>query len=1053
MNVFLPQSIQTQVEIEELTGVSRQIISPATSTPIISVAQDSMVGSYILTKSDFSTTGENLFHYLMSMTQLKSDFNFIRSREKEKWSGNELFSAILPNISLKNSKIEIKNGKIVSGFMDKATLGGGSKGIIQAIIHQQGVKVCRDFLDNLQRLVVAWMEDISFSIGFGDAMPKQNIREEIQTNLEETRKESDELILKAQLGLYEPFLNNEMKMAKIEIDIANIGNKATNNISGIVSKNLPIDNNFMISVDSGSKGDSENLNQIMGLLGQRKNEGKRIAYGLTGRTLPHYTMWDIGLESRGFVYNSYMNGLSPSEFFFTSMNSRGDAINSNIKTAETGYMQRRLIKAMEDLKVEYDGTIRDASKNIVQFYYGIDGYNSIKIEHVKLSLIKYNDEKMENEYQWNIEDVSEALLTKEAYDKLVSENNENNEAMLKEWNQLLKDRNDLRYKYYPILEKELESILSPFNIERLIYQMINQFHIEEYNQSDLTPIEIIEAVNELNNYLSSYNIHNNFSPILKIFIRSNLSSKQFILKHKLPKSILKHLINVIKYKILYAIVDPGEMVGVIAAQSIGEPLTQLVLKSYHFSGGLVNQSVVTNSGVPRIQEIIGFTSSKNLKTPAMKIYLKPQYSNNKEIALQVKNQLEDTKLKDLLISSEILYIPNKTKSKYEEEDEQFKIFQEIIELTESKEKCFPIESLSNWVLWMEFDREIMLRKNIYMSDIQDEISKRCDVETNIHCVVGNMNSDRLTLRIRVNQHLDEGNGYISFFRSLGDCLLDIRLRGINGIDKIITNLEKNGRIIYDSDGTMKQDSEWVLTTEGSNLIAVLSNEYVDEYRTTTNDISEIHSLFGIEGTRNAIIQEISKTIEEGASKNINIRHYSVLADLMTYRGKVMPIQKNGFGKSPYIGPLGRASYEVMDKVLVSAGIFSEVDDMEGTSANVITGQSIHSGTNSFKLYMNTEMFSDKVNSQDNSENTSEYISQDTIENKFQKSNENTNNIKLEDYMNAIGTQSTYADDSDFNFGYGILTMEEYDIRSNIQQIDINVSKSDENVRNRRRRKR
>jgi hypothetical protein len=127
--------------------------------------------------------------------------------------------------------------------------------------------------------------------------------------------------------------------------------------------------------------------------------------------------------------------------------------------------------------------------------------------------------------------------------------------------------------------------------------------------------------------------------------------------------------------------------------------------------------------------------------------------------------------------------------------------------------------------------------------------------------------------------------------------------------------------------------------------------------------------------------------------------------------------------------------------------------MEGTSANVITGQSIHSGTNSFKLYMNTEMFSDKINSQDNSENTSEDISQDTIENKFQKSNENTNNIKLEDYMNAIGTQSTYADDSDFNFGYGILTMEEYDIRSNIQQIDINVSKSDENVRNRRRRKR
>ena len=140
--------------------------------------------------------------------------------------------------------------------------------------------------------------------------------------------------------------------------------------------------------------------------------------------------------------------MSPSEFFFTSMNSRSDAISSNIKTAETGYIQRRLIKSMEDLKVEYDGTVRDAVGNIVQVSYGIDGYDSIKLEHVPLNLIKYNNEKMEKEYQWNIDDISEALLTEEAYAKLLKEKTENNTEMLKEWNQLLIDRQDLRYKYF-----------------------------------------------------------------------------------------------------------------------------------------------------------------------------------------------------------------------------------------------------------------------------------------------------------------------------------------------------------------------------------------------------------------------------------------------------------------------------------------------------------------------------------------------------------------------------------------------------------------------------
>lgn len=1065
MNVFIPQSIQTRVEVEELAGVSKQIISPATSMPIISVAQDSMVGSYILTKTEFATTGEQLFHYIMPIIQLKSNFNFIKSRSKEKWTGNELFSTILPNISLKNSKIEIRNGEIISGVMDKTTLGGSSKGIIQAIINQHGTRVCRDFLDNLQLLVVAWMEDTSFSIGFGDAMPLKNIRTDIQDVLALRRKESDELIRKAQIGLYEPYLNNELKMAKLELDILKIGGNATREVQAIVTEQLPTDNNFMISVDSGSKGNADNLNQIMGLVGQRSIDGDRITYGLTGRTLPHYTKWDIGLASRGFVFSSYMNGMTPQEFFFTSMNSRSDAINSNIKTAETGYIQRRLVKSMEDLKVEYDGTVRDAAGNIVQVSYGTDGYDSIKLEHVPFGLIKKNNSEMENSYKWNNDDISEVLFTEEAYENYMKNKDENESEIKKEWEHISKDRDDLRYKYYAHISKDVETILAPINLERLIYQMINQFQIEKYDQSDMTPAEAIKMVSELTEYVSHFNTNNEFSPILKILIRSNLSSKQCIFEHRLPGSILKHLVDVIKYKMLYAIVNPGEMVGIIAAQSIGEPLTQLILKSYHHSGGLSNQSVITNSGVPRIQEIINM--SKEIKTPSMTIYLKPQYAENKEIAFRVKNQIEYTSIKDLLLSSEILYIPDKSKGKYPEEEEQYRVFQEIVELTETQ--CPSEDSLSNWVLWMEFDREVMLRKNVYMSDIQEEIVKNCNVDTDIHCVVSNMNSDHLTLRIRVNRSLEEGEGYISFFRHIGDCLMEQPLRGIPGINSV--DVPKVTKAVYRPDGTMEFVEEYVLKTDGSNLIAVLSNDYVDETRTTTNDINEIHKLFGIEGARYAIIREMSQTVSDGAGSNINERHYAILADLMTYRGKIMQIQRNGFGKSPYIGPLGRATYEVMDKILVTSGIFAEEDNMDGTSSNLITGQGPKSGTNSFEIFINKNLLplpnqeqefyppEQNVNEKPEVDYSPAFAPIESPENfqfdeDFMEKMTSSKEVKLEDYLKAIGAQSTAVDDNDFNFGYGISGVEENMLpETKITTVEVNITESDNNVKNRRRRKR
>jgi DNA-directed RNA polymerase II subunit RPB1 len=583
----------------------------------------------------------------------------------------------------------------------------------------------------------------------------------------------------------------------------------------------------------------------------------------------------------------------------------------------------------------------------------------------------------------------------------------------------------------------------------------------------MMPKYVVESVEGAIDYITQYIRNKDSLPVFKILLRSYLSSKQCILTHRLPKAVFDNIMDEIKRKFLFAAVHPGEMVGIVAAQSIGEPLTQLTLNTFHFSG-VGAKAVLTNSGVPRINEIINM--SKDIKTPSMTIYLKPQYAQDRETALTVKNQLEYTEIQDIILQSDILYLPDVGKGKYEEDSEIYEIFEDISRLM-GIQQCDE-EALSNWVLMMEFDRELMLQKGIYMQDIDDVISKNCNVDTDVQCVVSDMNSGHLTLRMRVRQEFGEGEDYIAFFRELGDCILGLPLRGIPGIKKVgMSNQE--WRVMYEPDGSYKCVQEWVLNTDGSNIVDVLSNDYVDIHRTTTNNIVEIHQIFGIEAARTAIIREMRDTISGGGGSSVGDRHFSVLADLMCYRGCIMQISRHGFGKSPYIGPLGRSSFEVMDKVLITAGIFSECDNMKGTSANIIAGQAVPTGTNAFGLLMNedllpepeleTELAPETIlpephiknrlkNKQSPAlaplEDTSAFDFGDEFAKKMNASKEQ----HLDDYVKNISMNPIHVDEGDFLFGYDIENSEQYKLPpTQFDPIQIKFVKSTTTTSTRRRR--
>ena len=1027
MNTHIPESLQTRVELEELTSVPTQIISPGKSIPIITVVQDSLVASFLLSKNKLAMIGEAIFHYLMPVIKLKSNFNLVDIRKQRFWTGLELFSLILPNISLDNGKILIKNGDIISGVLDKKTLGSGKNGIIQAIFNQYGPNICRDFLDNLQRLVICWMEDTGFTIGFGDALPQPNTLSNVREVIEKHIKRSEELITKSQFGLLDPLLSDVNRMINLELELNNIASEIAMDVQTVVNQQIKPNNHFKECVESGSKGADRNLTQIMGAIGQQSINGSRIPFGWNGRTLSHFTKWDNGLVGRGLITSSFIAGMDAHEFFYSAVAARVSMIDSHIKTADSGYIQRKMIKVMEDLKVCYDDTIRDACGNVIQYIYGLDGCDPIYLEHIKIPLYEMNNATFIQEYQWNIEG------------EWINDISEDKELISKEFAQLEEDRYNLRYKYMKNIRSDDKSVLSPVNFRRLIYEKIDQYHINENDISDMKPKDVIEKVDELVNYTVQYYVNKKLFPILKILIRSFLSSKQCIQKYKLSKSIFYYIVDTIKLKILKAYVNPGEMVGIVAAQSIGEPVTQLTLNTFHNSG-VGSKTINVSTGVPRFQEIINLSKSKDMKTRSMTIFLKPEFSNNQTIALEIKNTLEYTTIRDLVLCSEIMYISEVRNGKYMEESDIYDYYEDVMELMDIK--CHDQKTLSNWMLWIEFDKELMMQKGIYMQDIYNEIIKNCNVDTEIQCVVPDMNNAHLTMRIRAIKDFEDGEDHISFFKGIADCLFKIPIRGVNGIEKVL--LSERNVINYKSDGSIdfNNTKEWVLNTIGSNLIEVLSNYYVDSYRTYTNDILETYTLFGIEGARYLIIQELYETMSAGGTTNIDYRHFSLLADIMTYRGVLMQIQRHGFGKSPNIGPLGRASFEVSDSILVKSCMFAEVDDMAGTSANIITGQSSQFGTNMFELIIDQSKLLPPVSKQEI-----------PIENKedFDFSNEFAD-MKLNEYVDSI--QSTVVNDNDFVFGINIDNITQLVLPHMIipKTIKINIINNNNNNINRRRRK-
>ncbi len=581
MNTHIPQHVETANELAELTSVPTQIIGPAKSTPVIQVVNDTLIAAYLITQEYTKISKKQVFNLLM--TNVK--FNGILPPSKDGyWTGQDMFSMFLPDISFKKANksydsdpseknmVIIENGHFKQGILDKTIIGAQ---LIHMIFDSFGPQAVKNFLDNNQRMLNRWLAQHSFSLGLGDCVPTKEDNSKVTEFVETKIKDVNTLIKEANMGVYKQNLDNKFIKISLESDIMENLQKATYDYQKYIGKNINKDNSIYTLITSGAKGTNDDLSAIRGFIGQTTIMGQRVQYGYSRRTLPHFSKDDLGARSRGFISNSYYNGMDPIELFFHLQGGRVGLIDTAIKTAESGYMQRRLIKALEDLTVKYGGTVRNAINNIVQFAYGDDGIDPCKLNKQELKLVELSDQDLDKKYLITDEDLNllKTIMVPEAYKEMTS--HKDYIEQLREDYQIIKDlRNYARTNYFKDMNVMNTTIFSPVLFYRTIGNAKEMFKIQLNKKTDLTPDYIrkcfVELEAELRKYLPEFSLN-----IFRALLYSNLSTKISMIEFKFNKTVFKFIIDTIREKFLSSLVQPGEMVGIVGAQSMGEPLTQM----------------------------------------------------------------------------------------------------------------------------------------------------------------------------------------------------------------------------------------------------------------------------------------------------------------------------------------------------------------------------------------------------------------------------------------------------------------------------------------------
>eukprot|EP01134_Creolimax_fragrantissima_P007681 CFRG7681T1 len=1036
MNVHFPQSQFGRAEAQLIANTDNQYLVPTSGKPLRGLIQDHVAAGTVLTsRGTYFTRAEYQQLLYAAFPNVKCRIETVPPcvlKPEKLWSGKQIISSLLLNICMKGrdadqslsmtgkskvpgsmwgkhaldeDKLLIQKGELLRGVLDKSQFGATAYGLVHSCQELYGPESAGKLLTAFGRVFTHFLQTRGLTCGLADLIltPEADARR-VELLKQATDAGRHEISKFVGLSFEDDIKDIQSGLAKVyQSDAAmagldNVMKSRLNQLSSdVIATCLPDgayksfpENCLSLMITSGAKGSPVNSSQISCLLGQQELEGRRVPVMVSGRSLPSFLSNDVSARSGGYVMGRFLTGIKPQEYFFHCMAGREGLVDTAVKTARSGYLQRCLIKHLEGLRLHYDLTVRDIDGGVVQFNYGEDGLDVTKTAYMK-------------QFRF-MEDNQRTLLS----------------------------------KYNPAAASKVLETAKAGKLQNKLLKAQRKGKIVDTILSQLRPDKHLGAVSEL------------FEKDLSAYVDS---------KDDQAAKIFKTMMF-LKYK--DALAEPGEAVGLLAAQSVGEPSTQMTLNTFHFAGfGAMNVTL----GIPRLREIL-MTASQHIKTPAMTLpllmtdkypkhyrkamkkagrkddsllttakslqlqlgrlvmsdvlsaidvrdWVTARESTNTQRYMMYKIRLEfnpeyisdmdtETVIGDIKYTMERNFVKmlvtmiekhlkkvsasiNATAKRAEvvdddDDDErthkQRKSSKELGTSTNADEDDMEIDTTN--VSDVEEEQEDMdateardHKKRTEASTYDDESDEEIedsDVEEN---ETGDMGDEGTQEEDKMSQKHGVMDDVENFVKSQSEKVfaykfapdaswfeLTLRIPSterklllLSMLETLVENVvvrstEGIRRCIVQTDDK-KPLAPPALQTEGVNLKQMW--EYADVANVNelySNDIVQVLRTYGVEAARQTIVNEISGVFKVyGIS--VDQRHLSLIADYMTFEGGYKPFNRIGIESNT--SPLAKMSFETTMHFMRSAVISGDMDTMESPSARIVLGRLVEGGTGCFDI--------------------------------------------------------------------------------------------------------
>ena len=614
-------------------------------------------------------------------------------------------------------------------------------------------------------------------------------------------------------------------------------NQTRDSMGLIAQKAMSADNCLGKMVKSGSKGSMVNVLQIMSCVGQQNCSGKRMQATLAGRTLPMFQKKDDSVRSRGFVKHSYIDGLTADEYWHHTVGGREGLIDTAVKTSVTGYIQRRLVKSMESIHIANDCTVRDSQQRVMQFLYGDDGLDGMCHEMMNCP---FDDmETSPNDIHWP--ELTTAWLRWKKIQKLG-------------------DKWAIVVPCARILTKYQDNGTTDPDTTRKI----------------ITPLlTAVESNQMVHSYVLATMVHHTCSP-----------------------DVLQQVSDILLKKWFKSIVAPGEMVGTIAAQSVGEPTMQMTLNTFHQAG---NSAKNVTLGMPRFEELIN--ASKKMKTPILTVYSNESTILRPESAWKLQTEIQRTTLRDIL-----------ERHDFELDEDVLKTYLLLPDNTQWK------NTKPTKVLRCIINRKKMIQRGLNIYTIVNRL-RTLNIARHMFFAY----SDNVTGNITFLARPKKNSAFFAHVKTL----LDATIKGSEKIPNVNIRTE---------------DSKFIIDTEGIDIHHIHGIESIIKERIQCNDIYAIRNTYGIEAARAQLLKEMHGILSFDGSY-VNIRHIMMIVDWMTWSGNINALNRHGVKKMMESAtPLKRATFEQPVEIFHNAAVKGLYDELNGVSEQLLVGNEPRCGS-------------------------------------------------------------------------------------------------------------